>query len=42
MVETGGSGQSSEGHSRIDFGGDKGESAAGIRKAWQEQGMVGG
>ena len=42
MVETGGRGESVEGHGRIYFGGNKGAAAAGIRKTWQEQGRVGG
>ena len=41
-LEAGGSGESAEGHSRINFGSGKGAPATGIQMARQEQGGVGG
>ena len=42
MVETGNSGETYEGHDIREFGGGKGATEAGIWKAWQERGRVGG
>ena len=42
VVETGGSGETYEGHIRRNFVGSKGASAAGIHQAWREKGRVGG
>ena len=35
VVETGGSGETDEGHNRRYLGGDKGATVTGIRKAWR-------
>ena len=40
MVETGVSGETAEGHGRIDFCVCKGTAATGIRKAWRERERV--
>ena len=41
-MESGGRGESSEGHGRSDLGSDKGAAATEIRQATQEQERVGG
>ena len=38
VVDTGGIGETDEGHGRRDFGGCKGTVSKGILQAWQEQG----
>ena len=42
VVETGGSIETAEVHSRRYFGGGKGVAATGILQVWQERGRVGG
>ena len=41
MVETGGSGETEEGHSRIYFDGVKAAASTGIRQVWRDQVKVG-
>ena len=42
VAETGGSGETAEGHSRKYFGSGKGAASTGFWQAWQKRGRVGG